>query len=491
MIKVMSFSSPVDERHPHSLATPVDILVLSNGPGEVSTWVRPVVQSLRQHLGNDRSQVRISLILSPCPNASGKEVAIARRYPEIDRIQGADHFFPFLLWGKTAEQWDWRDRGIVVFLGGDQLFPIIIGKRLGYRILIYGEWDTRWHQWGDRYAAMNTRLVEQAPAQYRHKFTVVGDLMADIANGSEQTHPPEATNLAQATNLTKTIHPKSSSIAAQSAIPKPKAQSPKPKAQIQIALLPGSKPAKLGLGVPFCLAIAAHIHAQRPEISFVIPVAPTLELETLDRYAQPQTNSWCKVIHSPAAKLVRSSDHSTSAVPDSGAYFNLQDQDAQEFRIILHTDFPAYDLLKDCCFAITTVGANTAELGALGIPMVVILPTQQMDAMRAWDGLPGLLANLPGVGRVVATLINVWFLRKKRLLAWPNIWANEEIVPELVGRLDPKDIAEKMLHYLDEPQWLETMRHKLRSVRGDAGAGDRIAQMVQEELMALTSPGED
>jgi len=33
--------------------TPVDILILSNGPGEVTTWVRPVVKALREQLGHD------------------------------------------------------------------------------------------------------------------------------------------------------------------------------------------------------------------------------------------------------------------------------------------------------------------------------------------------------------------------------------------------------------------------------------------------------
>ncbi len=44
----------------------VDILILANGPGEVTTWVRPVVRALREQLGND-DETRISIILSPCP----------------------------------------------------------------------------------------------------------------------------------------------------------------------------------------------------------------------------------------------------------------------------------------------------------------------------------------------------------------------------------------------------------------------------------------
>ena len=41
--------------------------------------------------------------------------------------------------------------------------------------------------------------------------------------------------------------------------------------------------------------------------------------------------------------------------------------------------------------ALTTVGANTAELGALNIPMIVIVPTQHILVMEAWDGLIGLI----------------------------------------------------------------------------------------------------
>jgi hypothetical protein len=67
----------------------IDILILSNGPGELSTWVKPVVKQLRRQLGREVSQVRISVVLSPCPNASGQEGAIARSNGEVDRA-----FFP-------------------------------------------------------------------------------------------------------------------------------------------------------------------------------------------------------------------------------------------------------------------------------------------------------------------------------------------------------------------------------------------------------------
>jgi lipid-A-disaccharide synthase len=157
----------------------IDILILSNGPGEVTTWVRPVVQALRQKLGNDRAQVRITLVLSPCPNASGFEAAIARSYPEIDRVQEAKHFWRFLLWGKTAANWDWRDRGVVLFLGGDQFFPVVISRHLGYRTVVYAEWEARWQSLIDRFGVMKSELIASVSPKYAHKFAVVGDLMAE------------------------------------------------------------------------------------------------------------------------------------------------------------------------------------------------------------------------------------------------------------------------------------------------------------------------
>jgi hypothetical protein len=418
------------------LTQTADILILSNGPGEVATWVRPVVKQLRQQLGQDWEQVRISLILSPCPNASGREVAIAQTYSEIDRIQGAEHFFKFLLTGKTQENWDWRDRGVVVFLGGDQFFPVVIGKRLGYRTIIYGEWDTRWHGWIDRFGVMKPELVGAAPAQYADKFTVVGDLMAEAASQDAGTSQDVA-------------HPTTD----------------------LIGLLPGSKAAKLAQGVPLCLAIAQHLKAARPQTRFVIPVAPTLDLTTLARFADPAQNP---IVHQIGGAATLITD---TAQP----YLKT----TEGLRIELQTEFPAYETLAQCRLCLTTVGANTAELGSLAVPMIVLLPTQQLDAMRAWNGLPGLLANLPGLGSGFAKLINWWFIRNPRLLAWPNIWAGSAIVPELLGKLEPQQVADFALNLLEHPEKLEEMRDRLRQVRGKPGAAAKLARLVQEELGVL------
>lgn len=407
--------------------TDIDILILSNGPGEVTTWVRPVVTALREQLGNDISQVRISVILSPCPHATGEEAKIAKSYPQVNRVQAPEYFWQFLFMGKTAENWDWRKKGVVIFLGGDQVFPVIIGRKLGYKTLVYAEWEARWHNLIDCFAVMNSQGMKNVSPKHIHKFHVVGDLMLEAASKDYVT-----------------------------------SQSPslEPGRQL-VGLLPGSKPAKLTQGVPLELAIAEYIYAKRPHTKFFIPVAPTLDLLTLASFANPQKNKFAQ------------------SFGFQGAYLKDNYLETSEGLMVeLTQENPAYHLLSSCAICLTTVGANTAELGALGIPMIVLLPTQQLDAMRSWDGLPGMLANLPVVGSSLAKLINWWFLRNKGLLAWPNIWAGREIVPELVGNLAPHAVGEMVLDLLENPLKLAQMKHQLLTTRGESGAAKRLAQLV-------------
>jgi lipid-A-disaccharide synthase len=276
---------------------------------------------------------------------------------------------------------------------------------------------------------MNTSVLNNIPQQYQHKFTVIGDLMVDLPNAIT---PDDAT---------------------------------------LIALLPGSKPSKLAQGVPLTLAIAEKIHAHNPQTKFLIPVAPTINLAYLAKFADPSYNPMINKTGWSAAKL------------KNGEKPYLET--AKGVKVDLITAFPAHNQLSRCHLALTTVGANTAELGALAIPMIILLPTQQLDAMRTWDGLPGLLAQLPGVGSLFAKIINLYMLRKKRLYAWPNIWASAEIVPELLGELQPEEAANIAISWLENPEQLEAIRQKLRSVRGQAGAVDKLVSIIAEQLSSF------
>lgn len=410
-----------------------DILILTNGPGEVTTWVKPVVQALRRQTA-DGAAVRISVMLSPCPHASGGEAASLEQFAEIDRVQGPEAFFRFLLTGKTAAGWDWHPQGTVVFLGGDQLYTLIAARRLGYRSVVYAEWEPRWLKQIDRFGVMRQETVDQVAAHHRSKLAVVGDLMADVAPG--------------AAALPFEVAP--------------------------IGLLPGSKPDKLRPGVPLSLAIAAELHRRHPTLEFVIPVAPTVTPAALAAYADPAHNPTVALMEGPAAWLVTPAD--------TDPYLQIEDGPA----VRLWTQFPAHGLLKSCRLCVTTVGANTAQLGALAVPMVVLLPTQQLDAMRTWDGLWGLLCRLPLAGPLLTQIINrvaLWAIqRRQQRFAWPNIWAQREVVPELLGRITAEEVCDRIDTYLSQPQTLQAMAQELRQLRGPAGAADKFSQLILETL---------
>jgi hypothetical protein len=421
-----------------SIPEPIDLLILSNGPGEVMTWVRPVVKALRLRFGKDRA--RISAVLSPCPHASGQEAAVLESFPEVDRVQGPEGFWPFLLWGETQARWDWRSQGVVLFLGGEQFFAIAIGKRLGYKVVTYAEWEARWLSLADACGVAHSNLLSKIPARYQAKVQVVGDLIAEA-----QTLDPLLEPIIQTLQLS-------------------------PETEL-LGLLPGSKAAKLTLGVPLGLAIAEYLHQVRPQVQVVIPVAPTLTLAELSRYANPQTNPYINAVQGIQAELIE---------PERGLPYLLTPGGTQ---VLLWTRSPAYDLLLHCRLCLTIVGANTAELASLAVPMLVLLPTQQLELMRAWDGIPGLFANLPLVGTGFTKLMGRFVLKRGLgLLAWPNIWAGREIVPEWVGHLLPKPVGDRVIHLLNHPDELETMRAELRQVRGEPGAAKRLAALVESVL---------
>ncbi|MEM9771703.1 MAG: lipid-A-disaccharide synthase [Cyanobacteria bacterium P01_D01_bin.73] len=436
-----------------------DILILSNGPGEVSTWVRPVVRSLRKSWSppadSPQTTLRISVVLSPCAHAMGTEKRVVAGYPEVDRVQGPEHFWSFLLWGKTANNWEWSDRGVVLFLGGDQFFSVVIGKRLGYRILTYAEREVRWLSWIDGAAIARPSTHAKSDPKVR----LVGDLMVDAA----QTPMPNALTKEQLFHRTNS----GSDLAA-------------PLSEVQwVGLLPGSKAAKLMQGVPLMLATAEALARSHPHVRCIIPVAPTLSLEELACYGDHNQNSILKNLGNVTARLVTPDGETLPYLETSGGV-----------KVYLWERSPAYDLLKHCTVCLTTVGANTAELAAIATPMVVILPTQQLDAMRAWDGIPGLLAQPPGIGGLVARIVNQQALKRIGLLSWPNIWAQEAIVPELVGPLSANDICLALEPWLDDPAVNQTLRDQLQTVCGPANASKEIAQWTHRLLIPHISPAQ-
>ena len=410
------------------------IVLVCNGPGELTTWVRPLARRLQAEmpLRPDRlgAPTGLQLVLVPCPNATGSEHRVAAAMGLFERIIPAARFWWLLL--RTRRYGPWPRRGVVVFLGGDQFWTVLLSARLGYRHITYAEWVARWPRWNDSIAAMGPAAADRLGGRWRHRCQVVGDLMADLSESArdEQPLPPGD----------------------------------------WLALMPGSKRAKLQVGMPFLLETADRLAAIRPTCRFLLPVAPTTSVQELLAYAGSENP--IASAYSAGEPQLQQSEQGLAFITTSGT------------RILLIEQQPAHGVLSQCRMALTTVGANTAELGALAVPMIVLVPTQHLHVMQAWDGGIGLLARLPILRWLLGMALTAWRMRHHGFLAWPNISAGRLVVPERVGAITPEQIAEEAADWLNQPARLEGMRDDIRSLRGQPGAVAALAGMVRQLLPA-------
>ena len=183
------FSQPLPEPKRVPRVTPpppVSIVLVSNGPGELSTWVRPLAQRLQRRIPLRPIAVAadcsLQLVLVPCPNGTGREHLAAAGWWLFERIVPARQFWSLLL--SPGRFGPWGKRGVVVFLGGDQFWTVLLSARLGYRHLTYAEWVARWPRWNDRIAAMGPRAAARLSPRWAQRCSVVGDLMADLSESA-------------------------------------------------------------------------------------------------------------------------------------------------------------------------------------------------------------------------------------------------------------------------------------------------------------------
>jgi len=383
---------------------------------------------------DDKHDFTLRLVLVPCPNATGKESLVANSWNKFELITKSKSFWKLLI--KPHSFANWPKKGIVIFLGGDQFWSILLATRLGYLNITYAEWVSRWPQWTNEIAAMKIKVKELIPKRYKYKCRVIGDLMADIKLNS--------------------------------------AISLKNKEKHHIALLPGSKKAKLSVGIPFFLEIADHIAKINLNINFIIPIAPTTNKSEY-LFFQSERN--------PIAKYYSSKIKTIKNIKDSS--FDYVIETSQNTKIYLIKKHPCYEILKECDLAITTVGANTAELAAIGLPMLVVLPTQHLNMMNAWDGIFGVIGKISFINRFLTFIIKNFYFKKKKFFAWPNIKAKRMIVPERIGNISPRKIAKEVLFLIKNRDQLKSIRDNLNKERGDKGAAKKLASIIVNSIKKL------
>jgi lipid-A-disaccharide synthase len=193
-----------------------------------------------------------------------------------------------------------------------------------------------------------------------------------------------------------------------------------------VALLPGSRRAEIDYLLPVLLEAAARLRSQRPELKFLIPLAPGVPREVLERYVDDSGLSDCR-IHKG--------------------------------------EFP--DILRACTAGAVASGTASLEAATVGLPMVVVYRVRQLSytigrALVRVDHIA--LPNLVAGRRVVPELVQ--------------------------RACTPEAVADQLAEFLDCPETAAAVREGLVEVRrqlGSPGVFERAADSVLSELDAVNA----
>ncbi|MCL2010514.1 MAG: cdisaccharide synthetase [Synergistaceae bacterium] len=356
------------------------IALLTNGPGELWGWVRPVIAELR---GRGHS---VSLWLLPCQFASGYERAVASGL-------GADK-----LEGPCGSAWTWRalakeKTDCVIQLGGDLLFGRRIAERAEAPLLCYAYGYKKGMERARVFTAYQS-MAESIGAKLKTPAHVIGDLVKDslsLEKGKKITGASEKSG------------------------------------EPHVLLFPGSRPDIRNLSIKWLTKVARHMETLIRGVRFTTLFSPFAPENEFPLWESAGLNPVKSGIAVSAAAVMKNSD-----------------------------------------YALTQPGTNTLELMHCGLPALVALPFDFLDAAPI-GGLGRLVSGIPLAGRA----LKEWKLRRSLeqfggFLSWPNRIAGRALLDEAVGKLTAYDLAERVAASLDDEKKLSRVRGELLELSGES-----------------------
>ncbi len=398
------------------------VVLVSNGPGELTTWVRPTLRAWR---ALDPS-ARIALALVPCQFASGGEAALAGTFGADAVTTPAAYLRAAALGRAPAELTDPASEGpgVVLSLGGSGGAAVALARRLGFPVMRYSfvPYLTRGVRRlfvHDETTARKARRLG-APAE---RVEVVGNLVADAL---EQAEPAA------------------------------------PAGDPHVLLLPGSRDAFAVHLIPFMLALADALAAHYPGAGFVWPVSRLLSPGTIEAGIAGRQR---KTLGGVAGR--RAGD---SVIAPGGARIRMVDEDER----------PAQ--LQAATVAVTIPGTNTLELGIAGVPSVVMLPLNRPEIIPL-EGPGHWLSLLPLIGvPLKRAAVRLFVQRLRYPISLPNQLSREPLMVEVQGILDVATVAAAAGALIDDPADRDRRRARLLAVMPRPGAAERLVRRVYEEL---------
>lgn len=405
--------------------TDKQVICTVNGPGEISGWLYPFANILKMR----NPGVRVCAAVLPSVFRSGGEARVLKSLPAVDALSTEKDTLRLIYRGRVPVGFVPGKPGCLIHFGGEPFLSWMLARRFGYPLLFYGEGVPRPHFWFRKvYLTEKSGNVKKGIPENR-KIIPIGNLMVDAA-------------------LMRCGNRRSSE-----------------GGDFTIGLFPGSRHYQVKHMLPFMLKVArlTRIGLGKPE--FIVARAHFLDLETLGQVAGETEG---RLLDGDSAVLEQDGS-STRLVSEYGISVDIETPEKVMARIDL---------------ALTVPGTNTAELAALGIPMMVLLPSQKPE-LYPMPGPAGHLHRIPLVGKYLKTFLLWLFWKRVKYFAHPNRRTKREVVPEVVGKVSAEEIAKKLLNFSHTP--LGEVEVKLQAIMGAPGAAGRLADEVLHFLHRETS----
>jgi lipid-A-disaccharide synthase len=150
-----------------------DIIIVANSPGELSALVKPVAETLYRKI----SDARIILVLTPCQYTSGKEMEYIKSIRGISEVVPAKGYTNWILRNRKPKI-KFREKGIVIYLGGDLAHAILVAKKVKYPAFAYVQERLGWSGSYKKFFVPDVKTKAKFK-NLKRKIKIVGDLMVD------------------------------------------------------------------------------------------------------------------------------------------------------------------------------------------------------------------------------------------------------------------------------------------------------------------------
>ncbi|MCL5773891.1 MAG: hypothetical protein M1536_05865 [Firmicutes bacterium] len=401
----------------------MDIVIITNSPGELSSWVKVTAEKLKLKAPG----AKIVVMLVPCPYASGREKEIAGNLTGVDVVISPSEFLAFLF-GFPLPRYTPSKKGVVAFLGGDFWHAVWASWRLKFPAVAYTVRATSWNKYFKFLCVADEKikdllLAKGVPAE---KIKIVGNLMVEgVKPALNREDAFKKWNL-------------------DSSIP-------------VVSIFPGSRLYHVKESLPVFLKVSEEIASAIPGIQFMLGLSPFVSLDDLKECLSSSENMGIK----GRTGRIEVGENGKKILTEGGVLINL----VQDSR---------YDLMNLSDLVLTIPGTNTAEIAFLERPMIV---ASTWRAKIPRGGMGGLIGNLPFCAPFKRKLMHT-MLKKIKFTAIPNQVAQKEIVPEIRVEKDSMEIADVAVELLKDKDRRNKISLELKGIMGGNGAAEKMAEII-------------